>query len=57
MSRTAQNDLDFERARKEAQRLAQQQRGASALAALGGAVPAAHQRDASIAESIASKVY
>ncbi len=56
MSRTAQNDLDFERARKEAQRLAQQQRGASALAALGGAAPAkAHQRDASTAESIASK--
>lgn len=36
MSRTAQKDAEFEAARKEAQRLAQQQRGASALAALGG---------------------
>ena len=37
MSKTAQNDAEFEAARKEAQRLAQQQRGASALAALSGA--------------------
>lgn len=40
MSRTALKDLEFEQARKEAQRMAQQLRGASALAALGGAAGA-----------------
>jgi hypothetical protein len=36
MSQTAQDDLEFEKSRKEAQRLAQQARGASALSALAG---------------------